>query len=829
MTSVKPTDYEITFEPDLKTFKFSGRERILVDIGSPESEIELNSAELKINGCRIVCNNETLKPKIVIDGKNESLLLKLPKRINGKAELLIDFEGILGDNLVGFYRSKYMTGKKERYLATTQFEATDARRAFPCWDDPSSKAAFSISLIIDKKLTAISNMPEIEKKKFDKNRNIVKFSKTPVMSTYLLYIGVGEFEFLEDRLDNVLIRVVTTPGKKMHGEFALDCAKKFLKYYDDYFRIKYPLPKLDLIAIPDFAAAAMENWGAITFREIELLYDPKNSSAMMKQRIAEVVAHEISHQWFGDLVTMQWWNELWLNESFATFMATKAVDAFYPEWEMWSQFLIDEMAFAMDIDALKASHPIDVKVRTSAEIGEIFDEISYSKGGSVLRMLEGYVGEDAFRKGLKIYLSAYKYGNATKENLWSSLEKSSGKDVKKMMDSWIKRTGYPIVEIEQKGSKLSLTQNRFLLEGIEKDNNVWSIPFSVIVEGKTISKMMAVKKDTIDIGEGWFKTNSGQKGFYRTSYPIQNINDIKNLVSGKKIPNADRWGVQDDLFSLAVCGKKTFREYLDFIEAYSNDDDYLVLSDIEKNLGMAYLIASKERFWPEIVEHNRKFLRNVFDRLTWEPRKNERHTDALLRLQTISYLGRTDDSEILKEGKKKFQDFLKNPDSVRPDIRGGVYSCAAWSGDKKIHETMIKLYKDSSVPEEKRRLLGALGGFKDPKLLYKTLQFSLSKDVRYQDIPFPVANVAGNPYGRDILWPWVKANWPELKKRLGSTKFLLGRIVVSLSAYADDKISADIKQFFVKNPESKIRMSVSQTLEKIRINRNFLENIRRAY
>ena len=351
---ISKINYDLIFEPFFSNFTFNGTEIISFTLSKPIKTLKLNSAELKINKCYIVKNGKTIHTKYNIDEKKEELNITPEKIINGKVKLCIEFTGTLNDRLLGFYRSQYKDKSgKRKYLATTQFEAADARRAFPCWDEPAVKATFDVSLIIDKTLSAISNMPQKTKKKFGA-KTLVEFERTPVMSTYLLYLGVGEFEFLETKLRNIKIRVVTTRGKKSKAKLSLELTKKFLAEYEKYFGIKYPLPKLDMLAIPDFAAGAMENWGAITFRETILLYDPKTSSTRTKQYIAEVISHEIAHQWFGNLVTMKWWNDLWLNESFATFMATKIVDRFYPEWDYWDQFLDDAMNTAMSLDALNS-------------------------------------------------------------------------------------------------------------------------------------------------------------------------------------------------------------------------------------------------------------------------------------------------------------------------------------------------------------------------------------------------------------------------------------------------------------------------------------------
>ena len=401
--SISPIYYDLLFEPDLANFTFKGTTKIKIKLKKPSSQITLNSSELKIKNAKIIHNNKTHNAKIGVNEKEETLSLKTSEPISKEATIEIEFEGILNDKLSGFYRSKYMQNEKEKYLATTQFEAPYARQAFPCFDQPDKKAVFSVSLLIQKDLKAISNMPIVSETKKE-NKKLVKFEETPQMSTYLLYMGVGDFEFIESKLRDIKIRIVTLPGKSKEGKFALELTKKFLSYFEKYSKIPYPLPKLDMIAIPDFNAGAMENWGAITFREILLLFNPEKTSLPVKKRIAEVIAHELWHQWSGNLVTMKWWNDLWLNESFATYMAYKAVDNYFPEWHMWEDFVSDSTGGAMDADMLKTTHPIAVKVSSPNEIEEIFDEISYGKGGSVLRMIESYLGEETFRTGVSNYL-----------------------------------------------------------------------------------------------------------------------------------------------------------------------------------------------------------------------------------------------------------------------------------------------------------------------------------------------------------------------------------------------------------------------------------------
>ncbi len=628
MVGVIPINYELMFEPLFHNFKFNGEEIITINLSKPTNSIKIDAAELNIKESHIIQGGKTISAKSSLNKKDEKLTIKLAKKIKGKAKLSIKFTGTLNDRLLGFYKSQYKDKKgKTKYLATTQFEAADARRAFPCWDEPAVKATFDVSLLVDKHLDAISNMPVTSKKKIG-TKILYKFGQTPIMSTYLLYLGVGEFEYLHGKLRNIKIRIVTTKGNKNKGKLSLNFTKKFLGEYEKYFGIKYPLPKLDMIAIPDFAAGAMENWGAITFREAILLYDTKT---------------------------------LWLNESFATFMATKIVNKFYPEWDLWDQFLGDAMLEAMSLDALKNSHPINVDVKHPAQIREIFDAISYDKGGNVLRMLENYVGIENFRKGLKYYLTQHKYSNAEGQDLWKSIGKVAHKPVDSMMKTWIDQVGYPIVDVKRNNSKISLTQRRFLSDGSTSSKNRWAIPIHIEEGNHESSILMKSQKSAVSLKntDSNFIINSGRYGFYRVQYDDDSLANLSLLIDEKILNHVDRWSLQNDLFSQCISGTKQLQEYLDFTTSYHDEDDYITLQNLAQNLYHLYKLTRKEKFSDEIRTYTVQFLGTIFDRLGWDSTKNEKHTDALLRSFVITALGKLGDKEILDEAPNSRSSFAK--------------------------------------------------------------------------------------------------------------------------------------------------------------------------
>ena len=831
MAGVIPINYELMFEPLFHNFKFNGEEIITLNLSKPTNSIKIDAAELSIKESHIIHGGKIISSESSLNEKDEKLTIKLAKKIKGKAKLSIKFTGTLNDRLLGFYKSQYKDKKgKTKYIATTQFEAADARRAFPCWDEPAVKATFDVSLLVDKHLDAISNMPVISKKKTG-TKILHKFGRTPIMSTYLLYLGVGEFEYLHGKLRNIKIRIVTTKGNKNKGKLSLDFTKKFLGEYEKYFGIKYPLPKLDMIAIPDFAAGAMENWGAITFREAILLYDAKTSSTRTKQYIAEVISHELAHQWFGNLVTMKWWNDLWLNESFATFMATKIVNKFYPEWDLWDQFLGDAMLEAMSLDALKNSHPINVDVKHPAQIREIFDAISYDKGGNVLRMLENYVGIENFRKGLKYYLTQHKYSNAEGQDLWKSIGRVAHKPVDAMMKTWIDQVGYPVVDVKRNNSKVSLTQRRFLSDGSISSKNRWSIPIHIEEGNHESSILMKSQKSVVSLKniDSNFIVNSGRYGFYRVQYDDNSLAQLELLIDEKILNHVDRWSLQNDLFSQCVSGTKQIQEYLDFTTSYHDEDNYITLQNLAQNLYYLYKLTRKEKFSDEIRTYTAQFLGTIFDRLGWDSQKNEKHTNALLRSFVITALGKLGDKEILNEARKRFNKFLKNKNSLAADLQEPVFVLVAWQGNEKTYNKLLSLYKKSTLQEEKIRFLMAMCNFKQKNLLLKTLALSLTPEVRSQNIRVPIMGVSANIYGSDILWPWLKNNWKKLVRRFGVGNPLANRIVASIGSVIDDKQEKDVRKFFKRMPLPGTERVIEQTLERVRIRSKFLRSIRAEF
>lgn len=444
--SIVPEHYVITLQPNLKSFHFEGHVLIRVKIVQPTQKIVLNTVDLTIDKVTIQRTDSEgsgiVKPTTISTSEDDEIAtFDFPRELSvGNYDLEITYIGEVNNKMKGLYRSKCANANgEEKYSAVTQFEATDARRCFPCWDEPAIKATFDIILEIESGLTAVSNMPVKKLTNIEGGLVQYKFDTTPKMSTYLVAIIIGDYAYEEARSGSVVVRLYAPPDKLSQGQFALQISPDVLSFYNNYFNVAYPLPKMDLAAIADFSAGAMENWGLVTYRETCLLMDPRNPSASRKQFIALVVAHEFAHQWFGNLVTMEWWTHLWLNEGFATFMEYLCIHKLFPEFDIWSQFVTDTYIRALELDALKNSHPIEVPVGHPSEIDEIFDDISYNKGASVIRMLHQYIGDDDFRKGMQSYLTKHQYGNTETEDLWKSLQEASGKPVGAVMSSWTRQ------------------------------------------------------------------------------------------------------------------------------------------------------------------------------------------------------------------------------------------------------------------------------------------------------------------------------------------------------------------------------------------------------
>ncbi len=844
--TTRPSKYRITLEPDLKDFTFKGEQSVDLQVLKPTSTIVLNSKELEITSATLHANGTMLSSRsITLDEEAQTATLDFGDTVQpGNARLEMAFTGILNDKLLGFYRSEYTSQDGEtRYLATTQFEPTDARWAFPCWDEPAKKATFEVTLVFSDEFQAVSNTPVVEESVPSPGLKLVRFAETPVMSTYLLVFVVGHLVSVEQQAaDGTKVGVWTTPGKENQAGFALDTSVKLLGYFNEYFGIPYPLAKLDHIAIPDFAAGAMENWGAVTYRETALLVDPENSSAGTRQRVAEVIAHEMAHMWFGDLVTMEWWDDLWLNESFASWMGNKAVDWLFPDWQMWTQFVNMDTNRALSLDGLKNSHPIEQEVKNPAEVSQLFDAISYSKGASVIRMLENFLGEETFRKGLNRYLSGHMYANAQTQDLWSALEAESGQPVTAIMDTWVKQMGYPVLQVESDRSdgqtRLSVTQERFVYDRLlgesepdpSQDNEIWRVPLSASQGGQesnvTVMDGRQAQLDVPGTNTEWIKVNPSQTGFYRVNYSTEDWERLVPAIRSLELHATDRLGIQNDAYALSRAGLLPVTQFLSLAQAYQDEDDASVWGDLASNLRDIEQLVANEPVHPAYQRFARDLFGLAARKAGWQPKAGEGHLDALLRSTVLSQAGSYYDVELMGQAADHFQSYLQDREALAPDLRGVVFALAAQAGGKDVYDQIWQLEGETDLAEEKIRLLLSLTRFQQPELLNATLADSLSAKVRSQDSITVVTGVAANPKGRDLAWEFVKSNWGEFDRRYGGGGFGLMRLVSICSYFNSQEKADEVDSFFAEHPVPAAERTIRQALERVRLNIKWLEQNR---
>jgi puromycin-sensitive aminopeptidase len=821
-----PRRYRLALEPDLEALTFKGSVEIDLDVKTATREIVLHSVNLDIAEAR----SGAEKLEVRVDAAKERLTLVFAKAFPpGPCTIALKYSGKISEEMRGFYRSRYKAADgSERYMGTTQFEATSARRALPCFDEPALKAVFEVTILAPKDRIAISNMPVVSEEAQPDGRRRIRFAPSPIMSTYLLAFAVGEFDRIEGKTDDGMpVGVYATPGRAELGRFALETAIRGLKYFGDYYGIPYrkALPKLDLLAIPDFEYGAMENWGAVTFRETAIFVDPKRSSIPQRRRVAEVVLHELAHQWFGNLVTPEWWSFLWLNESFATFMAYKASNALFPEWNIFEEYLAQITSAGKSLDSLRSSHPVEVVVRDPNEVDQIFDAISYNKGGSVLRMLEQAVGADAFRNGIRRFLEQNAFACATTDDLWKALGEGTGVDVSAMMNGWTRRTGLPVVIVRRDGAKLTLRQERYFMdrdpERPAEDPTLWDIPLPTLDAQKRSSKVNLTARETVVDAPAadWVKVNAGQAGFYLAHYDEAGWKGLAKALQSQALPTMDRYGLEEDAYSLMRAGYLSVPAYLRFAGAFSKEENHYVLGGVCEGIAAIADLFMGDPLIPKLEEWGRSLVKETAHRVGWDETTDEPNEKILLRATVLGASVRFGDPDSVEQVRRRFEAARKDFSSVAPNLRSMIFSGAARHGDGVTFDALAELHEKADLPEVKVQLLRSLGAFRKADLTRRAVEYTLSDKVRRQDA---MAVFGAVPLEmKPTAWKLLQEKWPILDERYGKSGLIGHFISAAASGIPSEEHAADVERFFKEHPAPYASEKIKQTLEGIRARAKF--------
>jgi puromycin-sensitive aminopeptidase len=817
--SVTPNRYEIRLTPDLKAFTFQGEVNIAVIVNEATDDVVLNALELEIDMASAEHGGKSLNGKAELETAKERAHLHFNEKLApGEWTLKIAFRGILNDKLHGFYRSQYTDAAgKTHVVATTQFESTDARRAFPCWDEPELKASYAVTLVIDDHLAAFSNGGQQSERKLPGGKKEVVFKETIAMSTYLVAFIVGEFVATAPVDAGTPLRIVHVPGKESLTSWAKQIGAFSLKYFADYYGLKYPGDKLDLLAIPDFASGAMENLGAITFRETALLADDKTASRAELERVADVVSHENAHMWFGDLVTMRWWNGIWLNEAFATFMEMLAVDAWKPEWKRWDSFSVSRAA-AMAIDGLRSTRSIEYTVRSPEDCRAMFDILTYEKGAAVLRMLEQFLGANVFRDGIRLYLKKHQFSNTETGDLWDALEAASREPVRKMMDSWIFQPGFPIIDVAPAadGKSLKLSQRRFFY--LTEDNDqLWHVP--VMVRAKTDKGVathkviLTTRETTLDLPGKleWALLNEGGHGFYRVHYAPALLSALTKNVGA--LQPIERFGLVSDTWAATVAGLGPLSEFLKMARLFTAETDINVWRAL---IGaFAYLdMVAPDADRPALAAAVREIVGPAAARLGWEPKSGESELQRQLRGTLSGALGTLgDDPEVQKKARELYARFDDNPESADRDLMPALVNILAHSGDAARYDEFKQKFRAPRTPQEEQRYLFALANFRDPSLLKRTMEMTLDGQVRTQNAPYLMHSLLLNSACRYQAWDFARSHWDEMIQKYPDNA--LPRMCEAVIALLDRE--DEVKKFFA---EHRVRLGgkiIDQHLERLSV------------
>ncbi|OXA58934.1 Puromycin-sensitive aminopeptidase [Folsomia candida] len=800
---VVPVHYDLWFQPSNHEPVLHGKLSLRVQVMCETREIVLNGLNISVSDVKYTCEGSKGVQEtgnILINGEMETIQIEFPNPLTvGFGTLALNFEAEITDNMKGLYRTKVGDGK--RYNFITHFEPVNARRCFPGFDEPAFKATFDITLVVPKDVVAISNMPIEDEKVDEKNENlkVCKFQTTPKMSTYLIAMVIGDFEHIQKTTANLI------------------------DHYTKYFGVSYPLPKCDLVAIAEFPIGGMENYGLITFIDTRLMVDPTESSAWNIQMTSLIVAHE---------------------EGFAKFIEYLAVDHFFPQFDIWTQFASRILHSALATDSLKNSHPVEVEVTNPGDIDEIFDALTYNKGSSIVKMMYHYVGDECFRKGMKQYLEKFKYSNAETADLWEALEAASGTPVGRFMDTFTKQMGYPIVTVldvvsTDCGKTFTLKQEKFwadpkLNEAASNSNYKWIIPLTCCKGSKPLEVTVLELFDgnesnlkevavTCASNDEWIKFNAGSVGFYRVRYSAEVLSQFTNSIKDKSMSPLDRLGLLNDVYACVKAGISSTTDILNLLDSFKLEDNYSVLSSIRDITADLSNLLLRTDLVDKFDTYCTSLFTPIKERMGWDPKNGESHADGLLRSLVINRLISCKDETTINEAEKMFDQHLKGEKKISADLRTAVYRATLFKGNEKTLDTMIEIFKNCELSEEKARILQSLGSTKDINLMKKILDFALSPDVKMSEIDYIFYSLNNSKHGQDLTWQFFKDNIKLFQEKYPGGMLICSVVRDVTGGFVGDEFAQEIETFLKENPIRGTERTVQQVVEKIRINAAWLK------
>jgi puromycin-sensitive aminopeptidase len=818
--AIFPLRYDLRIAPRLDAGTFDGDVTIALDVRDATDEIRCNAHELDVALVELTQAGRPIAATLTTDAAAEQVRIAAPGLQPGPATLSLRFDGKVTDDLVGFYRSTYTADDGSvRTLAATQFEAPHARRAFPCFDEPEFKAVFAVTLDVEPGLVALSNMSERVRTQLDDGRLRIAFGDTMKMSTYLVAFIVGELEVSEPvDVDGIPLRVVNVPGRGHLGAFAKDVGAFALRFFTDYYGIPYPAGKLDLVALPDFAFGAMENLGCVTFRETALLVDERSVTQAEASQVALTIVHEIAHMWFGDLVTMKWWNGIWLNEAFATFMEHAGVDAYRPEWKTWDDFALSRAA-ALDIDALSNTRAVEYEVRSPEDADGMFDILTYQKGGSVVRMLEQWLGSDAFRSGVRHYLEKYSYANTETTDLWDALEDATTRPARRIMDSWIFQPGCPQVTVVAVDGGVRVHQQRFRYDGAPSEER-WAIPMLVRTTTREATAEPLLLEDepvTIPTPAGALAVvNAGGEGFYRVAYPPS---WPAALVAEGGLGARERFVLVDDAWAAVVVGAMPATEFLDFARTFAGETDLIVWRALVARLrSLARLVDDDALARLRTIVGD--LVRPTFSSLGWDPAPDEGPRDRQLRGVLLDALGTlADDHEVAARAAE-----YRDRESSDADVAAACIAVTADHGNADLWQEFLDRFGRVSTPQEQLRYLYALALFPDPDLVLRACELATTDAVRTQNAPFLLQRALHSREHGPLVWQSVRDNWSTIEQRFPRT--LIPRMLDGITWLIDDASVRSVPEHLAAHPIPEGERVIAQHLERQRVHRALAERER---